>query len=478
VKIDLILPPGRHSWNLDEGWGATLQRLGLLRAVTTATAAQAESVLREAEHSPADLIILMGGDHHMPFLHDTERKRERWAELRQPTVCFCYESIRETRFPGSKEKSESAARAFSHFTYCDELDADFFAQLQVPAIWLPQCVDHANFHPPAAGQRRSTQVYFRGKLDSHFGYDNRRAIVDRLKAEGLLSAPESEITPQAMMEDYRAHQIAINLPGNFGGYNVRTFEALASGCALLQFQPPGRPRNNALFEDGRELIGFDAGDPERLVRIVRELQQQPERLQALADAGRAACLARHTIEARVRQIIDFVTETQRSSSRLHIGCGTNLLKGFRNLDCRSLHPFVEVTDAARLENVPDNSAELFYACHVLEHFSRAKVPEVLQQWVRKLRPGGQAFVAVPDFAYLAWRYLYRRKLSLILPPLFGGQEYPENFHYTAFDRRELTKLMQAAGLTDIKPFKAKAVWFARFDCSQWKLSLNLTGRKP
>jgi len=477
LKIDLVLPPGRHSWNLDEGWAFNLKHSGLLRETKQATGKNTEEILDWAAKSNANLMILMGGDHHLYFLHDTAEKRKRWQSTRPATVCFCYESILNSRFPDSEKKSGSATDAFSHFVYCDELDAPFFQNRGVPSIWLPQCVDQHHFHPPPPGTPRKPVVFFRGKLDAQFGYEQRRKTLETLKAEGLLATCETEITPSELMEDYRKHSLAINLAGNFGGYNVRTFEALASGSLLFQFLPENRPRNNKLFEHGKHLLNFSGDGLEKLVSMIREIQGHPEQGTRIAEAGRAECLANHTIEKRIQQITEFVTDSFRTGNRLHIGCGDNILPRFKNVDCRSLSPFVMIDDAGTLATIPENAHELIYACHVLEHFSYHKVEEVLRAWTSKLKPGGRIYLSVPNCRYLAWKYLWKQKIEQVLPPLLGGQEYAENFHYVAFDKRSLTKLMNRAGLTDVAEFKAKDLPFTAHDCSRWRLSLNLVGTR-
>jgi predicted SAM-dependent methyltransferase len=478
MKINLVLPPGRHSWNVDEGWAYNLEQMNLLGEVRQATPETAEQLLDWAASAKADMILLMGGDHHLPFLHDTPRKRELWRRLKMPTVCFCYESILESRFPGSREKSESALNAFSHFVHNDEIDGSFFEKHQTPSIWLPQCVDHHHFHPPAQDKARKPLVYFRGKVDERYGYSQRRAVLDFLKQEQLLALVETEIAPAELMKGYQDHAFAINLSGNLGAYNVRTFEALASGCVLFQFLPENRPRNNKLFEHGKHLLNFNESDLPRLSALIRGIRSQPDQAARIAESGRQECLAHHTIEVRIRQIIDFVTESAHRSTRLHIGCGDNLLRGFRNVDCRSLTPFVLIDDAGKLSKVPEASCELIYACHVLEHFSYHTVESVLRNWVSKLKPSGRIYLSVPNFRHLAWKYLWHRKIEKVLPPLFGGQEYAENFHYIAFDKRNLSELMRKVGLVEVAPFKAAQFEFTANDCSRWPLSLNLSGRKP
>jgi SAM-dependent methyltransferase len=367
--------------------------------------------------------------------------------------------------------------AFSHFVHCDERDAPFFDSHGVPVIWLPQCVDHHHFHPPTPGTTREPLVYFRGKVDDSYGYQQRRVMLDFLKKENLVAVSDSEISPQQLMEDYRKYALAINLPGNFGGYNVRTFEALASGSILLQYLPEDRSRNNTLFEDRRHLFNFDCRNPKEVVALIREIRANPDVAARVAEFGRQECLAKHTLEVRIRQIIDFVAQSHHASNKLHIGCGDNILKGFCNVDCRSLNPAVLVDDASQLSNVKDGSYDVIYACHVLEHFSFHAVQGVLENWVRKLKPGGRIFIAVPNFRYLAARYLLKGKIENILPPLLGGQEYRENFHYCAFDKRSLGALMKKVGLQDVGSFKASDYDFTAHDCSRWPLSLNMVGRR-
>src|SRR3989441_12587990 len=63
----------------------------------------------------------------------------------------------------------------------------------------------------------------------------------------------------------------------------------------------------------------------------------------------------------------------------------------------------------------DESAELVYACHVLEYFDRLEVVDVLREWHRVLAHGGVVRLAVPDFAALA--EVYRRGGDIFLPLL-------------------------------------------------------------
>ena len=58
----------------------------------------------------------------------------------------------------------------------------------------------------------------------------------------------------------------------------------------------------------------------------------------------------------------------------------------------------------KLDFISDNSVELIYACHLLEHFGRYSFEGVLREWYRVLEQGGILRLAVPDFASCARIY--------------------------------------------------------------------------
>ncbi len=137
--------------------------------------------------------------------------------------------------------------------------------------------------------------------------------------------------------------------------------------------------------------------------------------------------------------------------RLHLGCGKIDHPGFVNIDAlprRNVH-YVQAVD--RLNRFRDNSVDLVYACHVLEHFSHLQVPAVLREWGRVLKPGGKLCLSVPDFDRLL--DIYRDNGSdaeIILNALMGGQEYAYNFHRVIFTRNYLEKLLLQAGFRRVQ----------------------------
>ena len=474
MKIDLFLPPGRHSWNLADGWVDTLQRQNRLGRAFHCTPENAPEILAHIPQSDADLMLLMGGDHHLHFLHDTPQKRATWQSTRAPRVAFCYESILDSRFPNSLLKTTSAIEACTHIAYCDENDAAFFEN-KIPAIWLPQCVDETRFAP--GPEPRAPRVFFRGKTDLALHYDTRNALVQKLKTDPAFHFVDTEITDEQYAQSYSQRALALNLPGNFFGYNVRTFEALAAGCLLFQDRVPNRPRNEALFT-ANEILLYDPAQPDALIALVHDAIAHPEKYAPIARAGRDACLKSHTIPRRIEQILDFVAATYKTARRLHIGCAGNILPNYINIDVNAADPRVLRADAATLTELPDNHYAEIYASHVLEHFPHAATRNVLAAWSKKLRPGGALYLSVPDARFLALAHLTGTPLSNIVPPLMGGQDYAENFHYNAFDRKTLARHLRAAGFVNISLFDPRRHAFTQWDCSRWPLSLNLTACKP
>jgi len=139
--------------------------------------------------------------------------------------------------------------------------------------------------------------------------------------------------------------------------------------------------------------------------------------------------------------------------RLHLGCGKIDHPGFVNIDALARRHVHYVQEADRLGRFGDASVDLVYACHVLEHFSHLRVPEVLREWCRVLKPGGRLCLSVPDFDRII--HIYQdtgRNMDNILNALMGGQEYPYNYHRVAFTKEYLNGLLLAAG------FRRVAEW--------------------
>src|SRR5687767_14889884 len=105
--------------------------------------------------------------------------------------------------------------------------------------------------------------------------------------------------------------------------------------------------------------------------------------------------------------------------KLHLGCGKRYIPGFVHIDAVEYPHIDHVTTIDTLSFLRDNSVDLIYTCHVLEHFKRKDVLRVLSEWYRVLRPSGVLRISVPDFAQLVRIYQRTGNLKLLMGPIFG-----------------------------------------------------------
>lgn len=152
--------------------------------------------------------------------------------------------------------------------------------------------------------------------------------------------------------------------------------------------------------------------------------------------------------------------------KLHLGCGARCIPGFVHVDAQA-HPHVDlVADVARLEMIPDATADLIYAAHVLEHFGRWEFRAVLSEWRRVLKPGGSLRLAVPDFAACAKLY-YERGLADGLNGLIGlicgGQRDGMDYHKMIFDESFLKHELLGLGFKNIRRWDWRETEHAQVD---------------
>ncbi len=141
--------------------------------------------------------------------------------------------------------------------------------------------------------------------------------------------------------------------------------------------------------------------------------------------------------------------------KIHIGCGEKFLPGYTHVDARDFPHVDYVTDKLdKLDMFQNDSADEIYACHVLEHFTRAEMKrgDLLQEWHRILKRGGILRIAVPDFEAIVAEYLATKNLETVMGLLYGGQNYEYNFHYQAYDFRRLEDLLKRSGFSDVERY--------------------------
>jgi SAM-dependent methyltransferase len=173
-----------------------------------------------------------------------------------------------------------------------------------------------------------------------------------------------------------------------------------------------------------------------------------------------------------------------SPLRLNLGCGDKHLPGYVNVDVApsraGVRPDVQC-DLRVLEPFATDNADEVLAVHVVEHFWRWEVVDVLREWMRTLKPGGRMIVECPN--------LLEACRALLEDPVNGTKPGPEGqrtmwvfygdpawrdplmCHRWNYTPQSLQALMEEAGLVRV-----------RQEPAQFKLreprDMRLVGEKP
>jgi predicted SAM-dependent methyltransferase len=149
--------------------------------------------------------------------------------------------------------------------------------------------------------------------------------------------------------------------------------------------------------------------------------------------------------------------------KLHLGCGKKHIPGFVHVDIED-HAHVDFrTPVNALDFAKDNSVELIYASHVLEHFGRNEVDQVLREWRRVLQKGGVLRVAVPDFGAVVARYQETGNAEELIGLVCGGQRNEYDFHKMIFDEKLLRERLLNAGFSKVSRYQWKNTEHAWLD---------------
>ena len=184
--------------------------------------------------------------------------------------------------------------------------------------------------------------------------------------------------------------------------------------------------------------------------------------------------------------------------RLEIGPGANRIAGFETLNVIGGRQVDYVGNATQRLPFADNTFDLIYASHILEHVAWYQSAQTLKEWVRVLKPGGVLEIWVPDGFKIAeafvaaeragnrdfeqdgwWRFNEERDpCRWMAGRIFSygdgtGATGHFNWHVALFSERYLSDLMQTSGLADVRRMSREEVRGADHG---W-INLGLCGRK-
>lgn len=304
----------RESWFASPSLAAAASGMPPARAMLAAGAAAAASrstrrVVARARAFRPDLTVVLKGEVY-PAQVWADVKRESGA----PVVTWWLDSPWD--FP-------HAARALEVFDRVFMFDRSYLPELAARGItqtaYLPCAADETVYRPlilnDADRQRYGTDVAFVGTF-----YPGRGVIARELAQTARVrvwgngwQTPEASVelggapvVTDGIVDDrtaakiYNASAIGYNAhhpQTRLGGLNMRTFELLAAGTAVLVDRVAGI---EALLEPGREVACY--GSAEEAREAAAALLKDSARRTELARRGRERLLAEHTYVARMREL--------------------------------------------------------------------------------------------------------------------------------------------------------------------------------
>lgn len=167
--------------------------------------------------------------------------------------------------------------------------------------------------------------------------------------------------------------------------------------------------------------------------------------------------------------------------KLHIG-GSERRDGWTVVDARP-GDHVDIVADARSIPLLNESVEMIYASHVLEHIPTHEIRDTLRHWRRLLKADGGLIVAVPDMTVLAKLVLddmiSPKARVEVMRLIYGGHLHEHDIHHGGFTEELLTLALRESGFCDVQ----RVDEFGLFpDCSYVKFlgmpfSLNMIAKK-
>jgi predicted SAM-dependent methyltransferase len=90
---------------------------------------------------------------------------------------------------------------------------------------------------------------------------------------------------------------------------------------------------------------------------------------------------------------------------LNLGCGDTFHNSWTNIDFANAHPEVKLHNLLKGIPAGDNTADVVYHSHILEHFTEDDGKKFIGECFRVLKPGGTIRIAVPDLENITREYL-------------------------------------------------------------------------
>ncbi len=149
--------------------------------------------------------------------------------------------------------------------------------------------------------------------------------------------------------------------------------------------------------------------------------------------------------------------------RLNLGCGDKILPGYVNVDVvearAGMKPDV-ICDLHDLAPFADASADEILSVHVVEHFWRWEIRDVMREWARVLKPGGRMIIECPNILSACQTFLENPQQfsredqngQRTMWVFYGDPKWkdPLMIHRWGYTPDSLKELLTEVGLADVR----------------------------
>lgn len=151
--------------------------------------------------------------------------------------------------------------------------------------------------------------------------------------------------------------------------------------------------------------------------------------------------------------------------KLDVGVGDAPAPGYFHADIQYA-PGVDIICDARKIPLADNSVIELRSAHLIEHFPKEEIPDLLKEWYRLVKPNGIIRILVPNFMKVCSQITNKEiPLELGLLWIYGGHRDQYDIHHWGYTFEILKYFLSNAGFLDIIQVENKDGW------------LEVTGKK-
>jgi SAM-dependent methyltransferase len=180
------------------------------------------------------------------------------------------------------------------------------------------------------------------------------------------------------------------------------------------------------------------------------------------------------VKKYIKTKINLLKNRSKKNRKLEIGPGDIRIEGFETVNIFNSPVTDYVLDAAKPLPFETGTFEIVYASHILEHIPWYYTQEVLKEWNRILKRGGELEIWVPDGLKIAKAFVAAEEGDNYIdkdgwykfnpdqdPAIWASGRFftygdgngtlgHPNWHKAVFSYRLLEKLMIGAGFQDVK----------------------------